>query len=151
MDWLVVLIDLDGRRGFGPAIWDDCVVELSAGLASSSVDAVRGGRRKTATRVRSGRVQKKNNWAADRRDYFAWSQAEIRLDRNDPGVGYRHVLTVPQLRKFIGLLPDWDEIALGLDAIVIDAGRDDAMGWYHDGVVSLSAWPSHSGFWFESD
>jgi hypothetical protein len=102
-------------------------------------------------RVRQGRVQKKNNWAADRGDYFSWAQHEIRLDRKDPGVGYRHVVTVPQLRKFIGLLPDWDEIALGLDAIVLDNGRDDAMGWYSEGVVSVSAWPAHSGFWFESD
>jgi hypothetical protein len=54
--------------------------------------------------VKAGRVQKKNNWAADRRDYRCWSQAEIRLDRNDPWVGYRHVLTVPQLRKFIALV-----------------------------------------------
>lgn len=118
---------------------------------SSRVAAVRNGRRRTATRVRSGRVQKKNNWVANRRDYFSWSQSEIRLDRNDPGVGYRHVLTVPQLRKFIALLPEWDEIAVGLDAIVIDAGHDDAMGWYDDGVVALCAWPSESGFWFESD
>jgi hypothetical protein len=107
-------------------------------------------RRQSATRVRKRRVHKKNNWAADRRNYFAWSQAEIRLDRKDPGPGHRHVLTVAQLRKFIGLLPDWDEIAVGLDAIVLDAGRDDAMGWYDSGVVALCAWPAHSGFWHES-
>jgi hypothetical protein len=112
---------------------------------------MRRGNRKTTTRVRGGRVQKKNNWVADRRDYFAWPQDEIRLDRNDPGDGYRHVLTVPQLRKFIGLLPNWDEIAVGLDAIVLDSGREDAMGWYDRGVVALCAWPAHSGFWFESD
>jgi hypothetical protein len=92
-----------------------------------------------------------DNWAADRRDYFVWPQAEIRLDRKRPGVGYRHVLTVPQLRKFIGELPDWDQIAVGLDAIVLGAGRDDAMGWYDpQGVVVLCAWPAHSGFWVES-
>ena len=107
--------------------------------------------RRTATGVRAGRVQKKNNWAADRGDYFAWSQSEIRVDRKDPGVGYRHVITVPQLRKFIGLLPSWDEVAVGLDAIVLDEGHDAAMGTYRDGVVSLHAWPAHSGFWFESD
>lgn len=101
--------------------------------------------------MRAGRVQKKNNWVADRGDYFAWPQSEIRLDRRAPGVGYRHVITVPQLRKFIGLLPSWDEVAVGLDAIVIDAGHDEAMGTYDDGVVFLHAWPAHSGFWFESD
>jgi hypothetical protein len=24
-------------------------------------------------------------------------------------------------------------------------------GWYSEGVVSVCAWPAHSGFWFESD
>jgi hypothetical protein len=107
--------------------------------------------RRDAARVRAGRVGKKNNWKRDRRDYFAWSQAEIRLDRRNPGVGYRHAVTVPELRTFVGLLPDGDEIAIGLDAIVLGEGRDDAMGWYDEGVVVLCAWPGHSGFWFESD
>jgi hypothetical protein len=60
-------------------------------------------------------------------------------------------VTVPQLREFIGLLPKWDEIAVGLEAIVLDRGLDDAMGWYDDGVVGACAWPAHSGFWFESN
>jgi hypothetical protein len=107
--------------------------------------------RKTATRVKKGRVGKKNNWASDRGDYFAWPQAEIRLDRRDPGPGYRHVLTVGQLRKSLSLLPDWDEVALGLDAIVIGEGRPDAMGWYSDRVIVLCAWPAESGFWGEAD
>jgi hypothetical protein len=112
---------------------------------------VRPSRRRTATRVRDGRVQKKNNWAPDRGDYFARSQDEIRLDRRHPGPGGRHVVTISQLRRFLALLPDWDDIAIGLDAIVLDEWRSDAMGWYDDGVVALCAWPAHSGFWHEAD
>jgi hypothetical protein len=102
-------------------------------------------------RVRDGRVQKKNNWLPDQKDYFARRQDEIRLDRKQPGAGWRHVVTIPQLRRFLELLPDWDDIAVGLDAIVLDCGRSDAMGWYSPGVVALCAWPAHSGFWHESD
>jgi hypothetical protein len=42
--------------------------------------------RRTATRVRGGRVQKKQNWAVDRGDYRVLRQDEIRLDRANPGM-----------------------------------------------------------------
>ena len=100
---------------------------------------MRSGPRRTAPRVRGGRVDKKNNWAPDHGDYFAVPQAEIRLDRRDPGPGYRHVITVAQLRRFIELLPDWGEIAVGLNAIVLDRGGVE-LGWYDHGVVGLCAW-----------
>jgi hypothetical protein len=99
-------------------------------------------------RVRDGRVQKKNNWAPDTGDYFRAPQDEIRIDRRDPGVGFRHVLTVAQLRTFIALLPDWDDVAVGLKAIVIDRGAAYAMGWYSPNVVALCAWESH--LWSET-
>ena len=106
--------------------------------------------RRNALRTRDGRVQKKNNWGANRDDYFAWRRAEIRLVRERPGSGYRHVLTVAQVREFIELLPDWDEAAIGLRAIVLAPGDHYAMGWYSAGVVALCAWPAHSGFWEET-
>jgi hypothetical protein len=96
--------------------------------------------RRTATRVRDGRVQKKQNWAVDRHDYLALRQDEIRIDRRDPGRGCRHLVTVEQLRAFIGLLPDWDEIAVGLDAIVLDRHDPEASGWHQEGVVMVCAW-----------
>lgn len=107
---------------------------------------MRSGNRRTATRVRDGRVQKKNNWAPDRRDYFALPQEEVRLDRRAPGPEFRHVVTIPQLRSFVALLPDWDEVAVGLDAIVLDEGRD-FMGWHDHGVVAVCAW--EHGLWWE--
>ena len=96
--------------------------------------------RRTATRVRDGRVQKKQNWALDRHDYFALQQDEIRIDRRNPGKGYRHLVTVEQLRAFIRLLPEWDELAIGLDAIVLDAYDPTAFGRHREGIVMLSAW-----------
>ena len=107
--------------------------------------------RRHALRTRDGIVRKKNNWKPDRDDYFAWRRSEIRLTRERPGPGYRHVLTVAHVQTFIELLPDWDEAAVGLRAIVLAPGQGDAMGWYDTGVVALCAWDSESGLWTEAD
>jgi hypothetical protein len=65
--------------------------------------------RKTAMKVQGGRPLRKNNWKADRGDYWTRSQHEIRLDKLDPGRGYRHVVTIEQLRTVIHLLPECAE------------------------------------------
>src|SRR4051794_28962410 len=67
--------------------------------------------RRSAMRVRDGRVLKKNNWRLDASDYRVLRQDEIRLNRRRPPQGARHFITVGQLRAFLGLLPDWDEVA----------------------------------------
>jgi hypothetical protein len=92
-------------------------------------------------RVKSGRVQRKNNWVPDHRDYYARPQAEIQIERDDPGRGYRHVVTVAQLRAFIELLPDWDELAVGLEAIAITSGNPRWWGVSNPGVVVITAFP----------
>lgn len=47
---------------------------------------------------------------------------------------------MPQLRRFIALLPDWDELAAGLDAIAIARGTDEYLGICRPGVVVITAW-----------
>lgn len=89
--------------------------------------------RKSAMRVRDGRVVKKNNWAPARHHYYARPQSEILIERADPGPGYKHVVTVRQLRDFIDLLPDWDELAVGLDAISIWSGHPSWLGLSNPG------------------
>ncbi|MEV4419410.1 hypothetical protein AB0L40_05465 [Patulibacter sp. NPDC049589] len=103
--------------------------------------------RRTATRVKAGQVQKKNNWEASERSIFARPQDEIRLERRDPGAGYRHLFSLAQLRTFLTLLPEWDELAVGLDAIVLDDGNQGCMGWCGDGVVAVCAW--ERDLWWE--
>lgn len=98
------------------------------------------GHRRTATRVKDGRVQKKNNWVADRGDLDAWTQADIKIERRDPGQAFRHLLTVADLRVFLELLPVWDELTVGLDGIVLDHGGQDCMGWHRQGIVAICAW-----------
>lgn len=83
--------------------------------------------------------QKKNTWRLDRDDYFTVPQPEVRIDRRDPAWGHRHLITVAQLRAFLDPLPDWDELAVGLRAFVLDSA-DDCTGWHDRGVVAVCAW-----------
>jgi hypothetical protein len=69
-------------------------------------------------------VRKKNNWVPDHKDYYARPQSEVQIERTEPGRGYRHVVTVAQLRRFLEILPDWDELAVGLKAISIWRGNE---------------------------
>jgi hypothetical protein len=96
--------------------------------------------RKSAVRVKSGRVAKKNNWTPDAKDYYALPQREIHIERTEPGRGYRHVVTVAQLRRFLEILPDWDELAVGLEAISIYRGNSEWVGKSTPGVVVITAW-----------
>jgi hypothetical protein len=98
-------------------------------------------------RVRDGRVLKKNNWVPDHKDYYARRQSEIQIERTHPGPGYRHVVTVAQLRRFLEILPDWDELAVGLEAISIWRGSRRWFGWCNPGVVVIMAWPREMWTW----
>jgi hypothetical protein len=105
--------------------------------------------RRTAPRVKDGRVQKQNNWAASARSIHVMTQREIHIERRDPGDGYRHLVTITQLRSFLQLLPDWDELTVGLDAIVLD-GDPSCMGWRSPGIVALCAW-ERDLWWHHAD
>src|SRR5690242_15466759 len=65
--------------------------------------------RKSAMTVKDGQVQFKNNWDPHPDDYDCWPQREIRIAKVAPGPGYRHLVTVAQLRSMLELLPDWEE------------------------------------------
>jgi hypothetical protein len=106
--------------------------------------------RRSATKVRNGRVLKKNSWRLDPGDYRALAQEEIRLDRRRAPAGSRHLITIAELRRFIALLPDWDEVAVGLDAIVLDSA-DDCAGWCGPGVVAICAWHRELWDWWWAD
>jgi hypothetical protein len=95
--------------------------------------------RKTTPRVRDGKVQRKN------RTDVSPHYSNTRLDRpavvrQRPGQGHRHLLTKRQLYQFIDLLPDWEELSLGLKAVLLAPAERLTMGWYRPGVVALCAW-----------
>jgi hypothetical protein len=100
--------------------------------------------RKSAPRVKGGRVQKKNNWSLTG-DYYITPQALPVVDRLDPGPGYRHLLYRKDIHVFVGLLPDWQELSIGLNAVVLAPGSWGDDGSYSvprgGGVVTLTAWP----------
>lgn len=95
--------------------------------------------RKTAPGVRRGRVQRKNNWAPTPNCYNT-PQKVPAIDWRRPGPGYQHLLRKRDVRAFVGLLPDWDELSRGLRVILLDAGRSDCAGWYNHGLVAVTAW-----------
>ena len=94
--------------------------------------------RKTGTKVRNGKVTRKNRTDLSRH-YSQVRQDEPVIDRLRPGAGYKHFLTIADIKRFIRILPDWDELSKGLDAIVLAEGGG-AMGWYWDGIVAVCAW-----------
>jgi hypothetical protein len=99
--------------------------------------------RVTAPRVIDGQVLRKNN---TRRSPSAFSRRERPvIERRKPGVGYRHVLRQAEVATFLELLPDWEELSEGLNAVVLAGGDFGCDGWYKPGVVALCAW--ERGLW----
>lgn len=100
---------------------------------------MRPGPRKTAMKVRDGSVQRKNRTALTPH-YVTHAMSRCVLDRRPPGPGYRHLVTLDQLRAFLAILPEWETISQGLDAIVLAPGSVEQLGGYDRGVVEVNAW-----------
>ena len=96
--------------------------------------------RKSAPKVVEGNVQKKNNWQLSTDYYDAPHPRMVVVDRKRPGEGYRHVLNKSDIYTFLELLPDWDKLAVGLNAIVLDTKRSGCFGYHVPGVVHFCAW-----------
>ena len=100
-----------------------------------------GGHRKTTPKVKSGKVQKKQRWAAslDEDDVRAAGSALV-LEERAPGVQRRHVVSVLDLPQFFACIPDWEQHCAGLRGIVLD-NEPDCIGSYDSrGVIRLSSW-----------
>lgn len=97
--------------------------------------------RKTAPKVKNGKVQKKNRQLATP-NYWNTRQKEMQLDVQKPGKGYKHFLKKRDILNFIKLLPNWEELSIELDAIILAEGGD-ADGWYTNGVIAICAWTKH--------
>lgn len=93
--------------------------------------------RKSAPKVKRGRVQKKNRWDQSP-SYYTHVQPWPVIDRQRPGRG-RHLLHRSDVERFLRMLPEWDELSHGLNAIVL-APFDDCMGYHVPGVVHVCAW-----------
>jgi hypothetical protein len=97
------------------------------------------GNRRSAMKVRDGRVQWKNRRATTPH-YLTHEMPSLVIDRKSPGRGYKHLVSKEDVRRFVELLPNWQELQQGLNAIVLDRGGDDCLGWHRPGVVAICAW-----------
>jgi hypothetical protein len=97
--------------------------------------------RKTAPRVRDGRVQKKNRWErTEDPDDKLLARQGITFETRAPGIGRRHVVTEIDVGRFIRCIPDWELHSEGLKAIVL-VDEDDCLGSYDSrGILYLCSW-----------
>ncbi len=95
--------------------------------------------RKTAPKVVGGKPQRKNRWQRTPNCYNTQQELPA-IDRRRPGPGYRHVLKKRDIERFVGLLPDWSELSLGLNVVQLAPGRPTYDGWHRPGVVAVCAW-----------
>jgi hypothetical protein len=103
--------------------------------------------RKTNPGVRGGKVQKKN-WDGTTHNYWDHEPSEIVIERRRPGAGFRHFVTVDEIRRFTALIPKWNEVSKGLRAIVFVPFNPFWYGRYNcEGILQVSAWPHE--LWLE--
>ena len=100
---------------------------------------MRAYKRRTATTATTGRVANKDRFD-ETPNYWNTPQKIPVIDKERPGRGYKHVLRKDDILRFINILPHWDELSEGLDAIVLCEGEHDGFGWYTEGVVGICAW-----------
>ncbi len=96
--------------------------------------------RRTATKVRDGRVQKKNN-------HVPTGALGYVLDRESPGRGFRHVVSKRNLQAFIDIIPDWQKLSASLERIALVGHADEFDGEHafyrreETASITLCAWP----------
>ncbi|MEM7189566.1 MAG: hypothetical protein AAF439_08130 [Pseudomonadota bacterium] len=96
--------------------------------------------RRQTPKVVAGKVQKKNRHQPTK-TYWNTVQKVPVIDKERAGRGYKHLLSKFDIHSFIEIVPEWDQLSEGLDAILLAAGERGYDGWYnHLGVVAICAW-----------
>ena len=86
--------------------------------------ALRSSGRKTTPKVKDGRVQKKNR--TDESEYLALVDGRsFTVIKHRAKPGYRHVLQLPEVYRFVELIPNWTAVSKGLSALALDAYGSD--------------------------
>jgi hypothetical protein len=102
--------------------------------------------RRTATKVKDGRVQRKNRHVPTVHSGYVF-------DRESPGRGFRHVVSRRDVQAFMDMVSDWDRISHRLERVVLaakDSGLDGQYAFYHreeSGAIFLHAW--NEDLWVE--
>ncbi len=95
--------------------------------------------RRTATRIKKGTVQKKNRYTKTP-NYWNTYQDDIQIDIEDPGKGFKHFLKKRDIKQFLEILPNREEIDIEFDAVLLARGSIYTDGWYQRGVIGICAW-----------
>jgi len=101
--------------------------------------------RRSTPKVVDGRVQKKNRHNLTP-TYWTDKPVIPKIDKERAGKGYKHLLSKQDIFDVIDLIPDWNQYAVGLAAVLLAEGKEGADGWYssdgphHGGVIGLCAW-----------
>jgi len=97
--------------------------------------------KKVTPKVVDGTVRKKNRHALTP-TYWNTKQSIPVIDKEDPGPGYKHFLTKKDILEFIEIIPDWGELSIGLNGILLAEGHPTAQGLHsaRHGVIEICAW-----------
>lgn len=93
---------------------------------------IRSTARKTAPKVKDGRVQKKHRHDAS--EYLALVDGRsFTVLKHRAREGYRHVVQLPDVYRFVELIPSWSTVSNGLSALALDAyGCEEQTGCHYD-------------------
>src|SRR5262245_43863283 len=93
--------------------------------------------RKANPRVVDGKVQRKHRWRWNEPDYTATHQ--IRVERSAARKHYRHFVSLTDVSAFLALLPDWRELSIGLQRVLL-SNATNCDGWFRPGTVAICNW-----------
>src|SRR6185437_16762473 len=93
---------------------------------------------KSSARVKSGAQYHSERSARTPPDHNI-PRAYPLICRKHPGYGYRHVLLIRDVRKFLSILPDWPALSLGLNVILLAPPRKECDGFHRAGLVAICA------------
>ena len=103
--------------------------------------------RRTTPKVMGGRVLRQNRHALTP-TYWSHKQSVPVIDKERPGRDFRHLLRKSDIENFITLIPNWESLSKGLNAVVLAEGDHSCFGWYdQSGVIGICAWDKH--LWIE--
>ncbi|MCH2209132.1 MAG: hypothetical protein MK132_25155 [Lentisphaerales bacterium] len=95
--------------------------------------------RRTAPKVRNGKVLKKNNWQQSPNMFYT-RHNEILVEKERAGKGYKHLIRKQEVYDMFKIIPEWKKLAYGLDGIVLGQGSKHSLGYYNWSVITLHAW-----------
>ncbi len=95
--------------------------------------------RRSTPKVRDGKVQRKNRWSPTPNCYNTAQPTPV-IDRERPGWGYRHLVRKCDLERFIAIIPDWNQLSIGINVLILARGNERCFGWHRPGLVALCAW-----------